>query len=142
MDNRAAGTVQCLVGEDLSDEVVILPIHSRKEPHRLERDYLLHSHLSVNLARQLGHIFEPSLAEELENLAIPFVIFERVNTVVIRQNRFSEHSVGQTHRTDYRHFTPGLLNRIQARLCQNDGLSTVGVDIAGDDADRDAIVRI
>ena len=68
--------MQCFVGKDSAGQIVSIIVHGGKPPHRLEGDDLLHANLLMNGARELCNILETSLFKELEDLTIPFIVFE------------------------------------------------------------------
>ena len=96
----------------------------------------------MNGARELAHVFHPTLLEEFENLPIPLVVFEGVNFVVFGLNEIREHPVGQRHGGDGHGASTLGFDDVEARLGQHGGFVPVGVHVRRNDDGGDAVVGI
>ncbi len=54
----------------------------------------------MNRSRQLPNVFEAAFFEEFQNLAVPFVVLERVDFVIGGFDEIREHAVGERHGRD------------------------------------------
>ena len=129
VDHRSTCTVDGFVGQHSAREVVSIPVHGRKPPHRFERNHLLHADLQVDGPRELTDVFHTTLLEELEDFPIPLVVLQRVNFVVLGLDEIREHSVGQRHGGDGHGTSPLRFDNVQTRLGENGGFVSVGVHV-------------
>ena len=142
MNHGASGAVKGFVGEHLTGQVVAVVVHRREEPHRLESDNLLHADLVVDGAGQLADVFETTVAQELEDLAVPFIVLEGVNAVVLGLDASGEHAVGQGHGGHHGHLLARGLRSVDAGFGEDGRFGAVCVHVGGHDDRRDAVVGV
>ncbi len=83
----------------------------------------------VDCSGKLADVFETAVLKELQDLPVPFVVFERVNAVLLWFDATREHPVGQGHGRDNGDLLAGRSRGVEARLCKHGGLGAVGVDV-------------
>ena len=96
----------------------------------------------MDLPTQLADVLQPAISEEFEHLSVPIVVLLAVDAVLMRLYVLCEHAVRQARDDDNDRLLPLGFQGVTRRLAEHDGLGAVGVQVARDDARRNAVVRI
>src|SRR5581483_1024344 len=140
LGDRVARAPHRSVLPHLAVVAIVLTHHGTEPPDRLEAHVGIR--FAAELARDLRDILEAAFAEHLEDLAVPLVIFLRRDAVVRRIDLRDFVPVGEIRHDDDDRLLPVTVDRRAPREAESTSLFTLRVDVAGDDARRDRVVRI
>ena len=82
--------------------------------------------------RQLRHILKATFAEEIEDLPVPFIILQGVDSILSWIDRRGEHAVRQGHDSDDGGRSPSVRAHLDT-LCEDGGLRSIRIHIGGAD---------